>query len=89
MVLRPCCFKTKRGRSCPINGDRNMLNGRPVCHVHDPRGVYQLSVEAERALKFARRNAPRPAEPQRHYTGHACPIATRDDSPWDGHSAPF
>lgn len=36
-----CYRRTMEGKPCGIPADRVEKNGKPVCHVHDPAGVFQ------------------------------------------------
>lgn len=45
-MLRQCCMKTRKGKSCPINADRCHA-GEWYCHVHDPEGVFARQSRGE------------------------------------------
>ena len=45
-VSKRCEAATAKGRPCGIGADRNR-NGRWLCHVHDPMGVYQRQRRGE------------------------------------------
>lgn len=49
-----CSAVTRKKKPCPIEADR-YADGQPVCHVHDPSGVFQLQAAAKRKDKALHR----------------------------------
>lgn len=48
-----CTRLTNKGKPCPIEADRLDGEGKWVCHVHDPKGVFQRQLEALREDRLA------------------------------------
>jgi hypothetical protein len=47
----PCSHLTRKGKPCPIEPDRLDEAGNWVCHVHDPKGVFQQQKQAKEQEK--------------------------------------
>ena len=56
-----CSCLTKKHKPCPIFADR-ITEGKPYCHVHDPRGAFQQQVAANREDRRKAKEVRRPQQ---------------------------
>ena len=47
-----CSRRTKKGQPCPNEGDRLDDEGKWVCHVHDPHGLFRQQTEQRKKEKL-------------------------------------